>query len=426
MAILIGCNNNDDKDKDSSLGNIYGIVTDYTNANAPIAGATVTLNTKGLTKTTGSDGRFEFTNVERGTYTVQVMANNYQTTTKQVTVYAGKNSICDFQLSKSSANVEISTATLSYAKEISQMSFTIKNNSNNQYNYSITNIPDYLTLSSTSGLVQAKGNQVIVVTVNNRSAITSNRNSQMIVTIGSESFVVNVFIEGTNASDGGDESDNSGGGSTVSDVTRGLLAYYNFDDGTANNAKGGTNNGTIQGTTSSYITDTPNGKGQALSLGSKNYVRIPQNMLYAINAFSISMWVKDFGTGALFISTFTDDVFNGAPRLYVNGSNTFMADGCAEIFDSAKSMGVSATNYQSSGWHMVTATFGNRKINLYIDGVLVSSTTHYNATEGYGNMMAIGGKASDWWSSSMKVDNVRVYDVMLTDAEVKNIYNFEK
>lgn len=48
MLILSGCA----KDAEDLTGTIAGFVTDYTNANAPIAGASVTLNTKGLTKTT--------------------------------------------------------------------------------------------------------------------------------------------------------------------------------------------------------------------------------------------------------------------------------------------------------------------------------------------------------------------------------------
>ena len=86
------------KDAEVLTGTISGYVSDYTNANAPIAGATVTLNSKGLTKTTGSDGRFEFSKLEPNTYSISVSANGYQPTTKQVTVYAGQTAGLDFQL----------------------------------------------------------------------------------------------------------------------------------------------------------------------------------------------------------------------------------------------------------------------------------------------------------------------------------------
>ena len=86
-VLMVGCA----KDEEELNGKIAGLVTDYTNANTPIAGATVTLSTKGLTKTTGADGRFEFSDVTPGTYTLQIAANSYQATTKHL-----QQSVCYF------------------------------------------------------------------------------------------------------------------------------------------------------------------------------------------------------------------------------------------------------------------------------------------------------------------------------------------
>lgn len=213
---------------------------------------------------------------------------------------------------------------------------------------------------------------------------------------------------------------------TSSNVTRGLLAYFTFDDGTTTNKKDATNNGTLYGENSSYITDTPNGKGRALSLADKEYVNIPKNVLEGASTFSISLWVKDFGVGPLFVSTFTDDTFNGSPRLFIDESNYFMADGTEEIFDTSLKFGLKATNYQSSGWHMIIATFADSKIYLYIDGSLSGSVSHYNKTKGHGTKTSIGGVANGIWNSSMKIDNVRIYDVALSDTEVASLYLYEK
>lgn len=182
------------KDQENLSGTISGLVTDYTNANTPIAGATVTLNTKGLTKTTGSDGRFEFVSLEPGTYTIQVEANNYQATTKQVTVYAGQTANCDFQLSKGAVNVDLSPITLNFGNTTEQLSFTITNNSTGKLNYTISNIPDFVQVSPTTGSVAARGIQAVTVSVVNRTNITTARNGQMTVNIGNDSYTISVNV----------------------------------------------------------------------------------------------------------------------------------------------------------------------------------------------------------------------------------------
>ena len=176
-------------------GTIMGFVSEYANANNPIAGATVTISSKGLTKTTGSDGRFEFTDLEPGTYSISVSANTYQVTTKQVTVYAGQKANCDFQLEKASANVEISPLTLTFGQNVDQLSFSIMNSGNQSLHYSISNVPDYVEVSPASGTAMSKSSQVVTVRIKDRSSITTARNAQLKVNVGNDSYVVSISVE---------------------------------------------------------------------------------------------------------------------------------------------------------------------------------------------------------------------------------------
>ncbi|MBQ6681070.1 MAG: LamG domain-containing protein [Prevotella sp.] len=226
---------------------------------------------------------------------------------------------------------------------------------------------------------------------------------------------------------GGSGGSGSGSGGEVSNnYNRGLIDYFTFDDGTGNNSKNPSNNGIIIGDYSLFITDTPNGKGQALQIMDNEYFKIPKNAVEDYSTFSISMWVKDFGGGALFVSTFKGDTFRGSPRLFVDGSNYFMADGTEEIFDTSVRLGPKATSYQSNTWHMLTATFANNKINFYIDGSLAGNATHSSKTKAHGELTGVGGIANGIMSSSMKVDNIRVHGVALTDTEVQSLYNYER
>lgn len=193
LAFLSGCA----KDEVVLTGSINGYVTDFTNANTPIAGASVTLSSKGLTKTTGNDGRFEFQDLEPGTYTLSVKANNYQSTTKQITVYAGQKANCDIQLEQEKISIDISPANLVFGKDVDQLSFSIMNNSNRDLTYTISNYLDYADVTPTTGMVKAKGSQAVSVKIRNRNSITIDLNGQIIVNIGSDSYPVSLTVNGT-------------------------------------------------------------------------------------------------------------------------------------------------------------------------------------------------------------------------------------
>ncbi len=78
------------KDPDYDVfGTLHGIVVDDASAEC-IPGATVTLSPGGKTQTTGSDGRYQFTDVEPIQYTVTVQKPGYSTNRKMITVIAGE------------------------------------------------------------------------------------------------------------------------------------------------------------------------------------------------------------------------------------------------------------------------------------------------------------------------------------------------
>lgn len=499
------------KDAEVMTGTINGYVSDYTNANTPIAGVTVTINSKGLTKTTGSDGRFEFMNLEPGTYSLSFTANNYQPTTKQVTVYAGQIATCDAQLEKARALIDISPVNLTFGKSVDQASFTITNNGNNQFTYSLSNYPDYVEVSPAAGTVAAKGQQVVSVRIINRSAINEQKNGQLIVNVGNDSYTVSFSVEayhgetvnvdvspqtltfdknteqltfaitnnssrsvdfnisnnldiltitpesGTIAAnakntitvgvtdrkavtenrtgqitidiegntfvvavgvdkyeEGGNPDDNSSGDIST---TRGLLAYYTFDNDNANNAYRDNDHGFIIDN-ATYITDTPNGKGKAISLERGNFVNIPSNMLDEKNSFSICLWLKDFGSGFLFKTDYQWGYeVGGPPTLWINDEGKL--DVVYSKYATAHAK-ISMQTYQSSGWHMLTVTFDGTSeiIVVYIDGKKVDSIgTGYIKSEG--ESMQIGG------TDPMKSDNIRIHSVVLEEKEVAEIYAAE-
>lgn len=521
IALLTNCA----KDEENLSGTIAGLVTNYTNANTPIAGATVTLNTKGLSKTTGSDGRFEFNGIEPGTYSLQVTANNFQATTKQVTVYAGQKANCDFQLSAGSISVDISPITLTFGGTTEQLSFTITNNSNSALGYTISNIPSFIQVSPSTGSVAAKGKQAVTVSVINRAAITSNRNGQMTINIGNDSYNISINVEpyqhetvsvdinpkslhfdnnteqlkftmasnyskamdytitsnldilavtpanGTLSAHGqaevsvtvnnrksvntdrnGSLTISMGGNTYVVNVsvdkyeenvtpptpvstTRGLQAYYPFDDNTPDDASGNKYHGVLSGGT--FITDTPNGKGKALSLKAKEYVSIGYNPLSDKKAQTVSMWIKDFNVGTLLYLANNNSV--SAPTFFISENMKLSCYyyGNKHSFYEANT---TLTAYQEGQWTMVTLVVSNTGLSDYINSKMGTLTFYVNGRRidskeeriaSLGTSITIGGRIMQggnevYWNSAFKVDNVRIHGVALNDDEIEAIYNAER
>ena len=426
IMLMTGCA----KDEENLNGKIAGLVSDYTDANTPIAGATVTLNSKGLTKTTGADGRFEFTDITPGTYTLQIAANNYQTTTKQVSVVAGQTANCDVQLTKSGASVEINPTTLTFGQGVEQLSFNIINNGNQSLTYSISNAPDFIEVSPVSGTVAAKAKNAISVHVLNRSSITTNRNGQLTVHVGNDSYIVSIAVtnntqtdpnQGSDPNQGGD---NPGGNTDNIAVTRGLLVYYTFDDGKTATNMIDTKSYNGQLFESPEFSTGSNSSGYSIHLKKGQYISIPENMLSGKIAYTISMWIKDFGQGALYQTLSNSDQLSPVITINSNDRLNFKFEGVYSAWYDGTyvTFSTNMTNFQSGGWHLITIVKNSSKSTmLYIDGVLVDTKSCDN-DDSRGNLVTIGSAKTD----PMYVDNVRIHGTALSADEIETIYNKEK
>lgn len=190
----------------------------------------------------------------------------------------------------------------------------------------------------------------------------------------------------------------------------GLIAYYKFNDKTANNAVSYDMDGNLNGNPQSlFITDTPDGVGYAVSLASyeeEQYMTLPYNPFKEIKTYSVSFWVKEFTVGSFIRSEknfnfeYTDE---GKLRLNVYYSDSFTYE---------------ARRLQEDGrWHMLTVVADVNKMTLYVDGKPVSSLSEGIRTA-YGEELVIRNK--------MKFDNLRIYNRALNDNVVREIYNLEK
>jgi len=228
---------------------------------------------------------------------------------------------------------------------------------------------------------------------------------------------------------------------TPNTLGAGLVAYYTFDNENAYDATDNELHASLINNPA-FTSETASGKGKALFLNSsrKQLMNIPYNPLKGEKNYTISIWVKDFGTGVLFAAVSGAYLQYDVPRLWAT------SDGKFELFTfttggtlrpSVTPFSYSYRDIQSGKWHLITIvckTSGNSgysgKKELYIDGIL-TDTANDNISDHYGERtkIQIGGNGDGKYpvfSSSMKVDNIRIYNRSLDAKEVMAIYNLER
>jgi hypothetical protein len=94
LTILTSCQ---DDDPIVITGGITGIVTNMVTGE-PISGVNLTLSPSGLSKTSGSDGRYEFQEIEARQYDVQAQSSGYKYNVRTTLVVAGQTAKCDIIL----------------------------------------------------------------------------------------------------------------------------------------------------------------------------------------------------------------------------------------------------------------------------------------------------------------------------------------
>ena len=190
------------------FGGTYGVVRDAVSGDA-IRNAAVTLSPGNYTYTTGNDGQFQFSDLEAGSYTLRCVASGYNSNSRQITVYAGENIPCDFQMTKqtSVASITISTNSIDFGTTSTEEVFSISNTGNAgtvSWNISKSNVP-WLTVTPLSGSTAQGKSSTITVRVD-RTKVTKDELTYVIINAagGSHSVAVSVKYSSSNDDSGND------------------------------------------------------------------------------------------------------------------------------------------------------------------------------------------------------------------------------
>ncbi|MCX6154873.1 MAG: hypothetical protein NT007_12015 [Candidatus Kapabacteria bacterium] len=221
------------------------------------------------------------------------------------------------------------------------------------------------------------------------------------------------------------------------DLTKGLIAFWSFDDGTAKDQTGNGYDGTLMN--SPTIITGHNGNkalkfnGINGNLNSGSYVSLPLLPFSSMKEFTINIWAYEIGyfypgSGEFFF--YVGEHFNGwlgigdLPDTYTDNAYYYVFSvGCVGNMNTNPSpiKLASANKYQNS-WAMFTLTYFNGTILGYINGNLIG--TKIQAIILAGNNCAIG---KHWWNSSSAsemngyVDDCRIYNRALTIEEINEL-----
>ena len=208
-AGLMSCS---EEEPTSMLGRVYGIVSDL-ETGEPIRGVSVTLSPSNLTTVTGSDGHYEFIDVEPGQYKIHCQASGYLSNSKSVVVTAGASSTADVMLASEQAipGIQLSTNTLNFGKQYSELTLTISNiGTAGSIDWSITGITKaWLNVTPASGRIDMGGSAVVKVMVD-RDAITQDETTFITFVARGNSQTIMVSVE-TTLDDSGNTGGNDGG-----------------------------------------------------------------------------------------------------------------------------------------------------------------------------------------------------------------------
>lgn len=185
-----------------TTGNVTGIIKDA-NTNANLQGVSVTLSPSGKTTITGSDGSYQFMDIEQGTYKVSVSKANYQPDEKTVTVRVNETSNLDFSLRPAGSALEVTPLTLDFGDTDTNLSFDIKNTGQATMTWQVTEDVTWLSCTPASGSIPAGKMSSVIVTIDRSTLTKGTYTNTLVVTSndgGSQTVRFTVTVSGTTSS----------------------------------------------------------------------------------------------------------------------------------------------------------------------------------------------------------------------------------
>lgn len=217
-------------------------------------------------------------------------------------------------------------------------------------------------------------------------------------------------------------------------VPGGLLAHWKLDQASGTNAPdaAGSRNGMLSNMDDSDWIEAKFGKGLDFD-GSNDFVSFATNIEFNSGDFSVAGWFKREGAsggpqdGFAIFSQRADAAANGSPTVNLMGQ--YGGKPVLQIRDNAGALveAPGATSVLDNVWYHVVGVKTAAAAKIYVNGVLENSVGHslsgdFDAGAVHrfiGRHRANGG---DLTMSNGQIDDVRVYDRALSDADIQRLF----
>ncbi len=200
----------------------------------------------------------------------------------------------------------------------------------------------------------------------------------------------------------------------------GLVGFWKFNEGTGTSvadSSGNGNTGTLTGFTflssNGWTTSSSCRYGNCLFFNvSGDYVFVPSSSSLSISGSNISYggWMDFTGTAS-----------NNAVLIDKNASYRLWSRSGGITYCNISS-GEASFTAPTTGWHHLFCTYNGVAVKLYIDGDLKASGAYSTPIAQNAQVVTIGDRAGINTTFDKYIDNVRVYNITLSDAQVKALY----
>ena len=201
----------------------------------------------------------------------------------------------------------------------------------------------------------------------------------------------------------------------------GLVAAYGFNEGSGTlvtDLSGNGNNGTISG-----ATWTTSGRyGNALSFNGTNALVTVNNApsLQLTSAMTLEAWVYPTTVN----STWQDVIYKGNDNYYLEGTSSNSGHPVAgAIVGGVYAAAIGPNSLTANTWAHLAETYDGATVRLYVNGWQVASHAQTGAIATSTNPLQIGGDSIYGQYFAGRIDEVRIYNLALSVAEIQSDLN---